>query len=134
MRLARILILITTASAGFLTSGFHASAARNDTTAQQSQEKYAPLLLQGIPVVFRVAASSIYFENGKPVKGDPEVMAFAVGGHDIELVSNKLILEDEDYFVNTTKYGKMKVVFSGDFTSALWVTPSQRDALLKLAK
>jgi hypothetical protein len=105
-----------------------------DVSRAVAQEAYEPLNPKVAPIVFQVAAGAIIFENGKPVMGDSKVTKFSVGGHDIELVNNQLILEGGTYFVNTKKYGKMKVVIGAHFDAAVWATPSQRDELLKLAK
>jgi hypothetical protein len=99
----------------------------------QTQETYKPLDLKGRILIFKTVATRIDFENGgKPIRGDPRVTDFIFSGHNIELVTNNLALENGDFFANTKAYGKIKVVYAGGFGTTLWVTPSQQAALLKL--
>jgi hypothetical protein len=61
------------------------------------------------------------------------VKKFAVGTTDIELVTDQIDVEDHNLVVTTKKYGKMRAVLDSNFSTTIWVTPSQKRELLKLA-
>jgi len=109
--------------------------ARTGATAQQPvAEKYEPFRPQDVAVAFKVTAGEIRFAAGKAVSSDATVVKFAVADSDIELVSDKVVTEGKNFVINTKQYGKMRVVFDDSFGATVWVTQSQRRALLKLAK
>jgi tetratricopeptide (TPR) repeat protein len=101
------------------------------STATEEYEKFDP---PGVKVTFLMSASQIVFTNGVPSAAPgASVEKFAIGNTDIELVTNKMVMEGENLVVTTKKFGKIRVVVGGNFGATLWVTPSQKRELYKLA-
>ena len=103
--------------------------------ATDAAETYEELRQNDIPVTFRAATKYMEFAaNGKPAGIDATVVEFAVFNTDVELVSDKIVLEGENAVINTRNYGKVRVMFASDASAAIWVTPGQKAEFLKLAK
>lgn len=66
--------------------------------------------------------------------GGGKVTRFTIGGKSIELISNDLLLEENEVFIVTKDYGKVKVTFNSNFTISLWLKPSQKAKLMELIK
>ena len=100
-----------------------------------SAEQYEKLDPKEPKVTFEADFSSVSFENGgKVVIAQGTVKKFSVGSTDIELVSDKIGVEDKNCVIITKKYGKIRVVLDSNFRASIWVTPVQKAELLKLGE
>jgi len=134
MRIAAILVYcVSFASAQQPAKTLTTTPPTAGTAPKATPPQYSPFRPPGIAVDFKVTAGEIRFEAGKAVSSDATIVKLAVGDSDIELVTDKVVTEGKNFVINTKKYGKMRVVFDDSFGATLWVTPSQRRELLKLA-
>jgi len=64
------------------------------------------------------------------------VKLFTIGGKEIELLTDRTAIEDNNRVISTKNFGKIRVVDDDNnvFGVTLWVTPSQKQELSKLVR
>ena len=108
------------------------NAESNQPKVPETYERFAP---KDVPVNFAMTYGAMVYKMGKPVSiSGSEVKVFTVGNTDIELVTNEVKLEGGHLIVTTKKFGKIRVKQVLNSQLELWVTPSQRNALLKAGR
>ena len=80
---------------------------------------------------FEISVQDAFFTEGgkKVVIQGGEVTKFTLNDKEIELNTKELL---ENGFVDTVKFGKIKVTFDPRFKSTIWLTPSQKKKMKDL--
>jgi hypothetical protein len=102
-----------------------------------ADEKYEPVDRSELPIDFaaEMSGSVMTDADGNITEfGGGKVVQLALNGNPIDLVSEDLLLEGNEVFIDTKDYGKIKVTFNPNFTVGLWLKPSQKAKLKELMK
>ena len=81
---------------------------------------------------FELTVQDAFFTEGgrKAVIRDGEVTKFTLNGKEIELNTKEFL---KNGYVDTVKFGKIKVTFNNRFKATIWLTPSQKKRLKDLS-
>ncbi len=102
---------------------------------QAGEAKYEKVDQKELYIIFEAELTSLRVGADNKVKAvDGVIKRMAIGKNNIELTSDKFIMEGAEIFVGTKKYGKVKISIDSNAQTTFWLTPVQKKELLKLKK
>lgn len=98
-------------------------------------QKYLPVDPSELYFEFMAKLKSVEVDSDDNIKNiNGKVALFKFQGEAIDLKTNDIVLEGNEAFIHTNKYGKIKFTMKSNFQATLWLMNEQKNEFLKLMK